>query len=136
MQLTQAMIDMRKAGKSIAEIARAVGAGKTTVQGAFAKQGKPGAVAVENRKVVGRSLAEFRQTYDKDTIVPGKVRAALKVLGAGWEYEAQFAKLAGLSLSDLGAYRDLFAAHVVALKETRRAWAGTVAVAKAMREMI
>jgi hypothetical protein len=96
-----------------------------------------GAVAAHAEKRVGKSLADFRQTYDKATIIPAKVKTALAALGAGaWEYEVQFAKIAGVSLSDLGTFRDQFAAYVVTLREGRRAWAGTAATAKQMREMI
>ena len=96
-----------------------------------------GAAGMEEKaKAAGRSLSEFRATYDKDTIIPGKVRAALRLLGCGWDYEVQFAKLAGVSLADLGNYRDQFADHVVTLRESRRAWAGTVATAKAMKGML
>ncbi|MFH1498197.1 MAG: helix-turn-helix domain-containing protein [Verrucomicrobiota bacterium] len=85
----------------------------------------------------GRSLADFRAAYDKGYIVPQKIKAALKALGSGWEYEVAFAKLCGVSLADLGTFRDAFAAsHVVTLSDHRRAWAGTAATAKAMREML
>jgi len=66
----------------------------------------------------GRTLAEFRQQYDKSTIVPGRVKAVLKQLGTGgWEYEVQFAKIAQVSLADLSVFRDQFSAHVVQLRE-------------------
>jgi hypothetical protein len=85
----------------------------------------------------GRSLAEFRAAYDKSTIVPGRVKAAIKALGAGgWEYEVQFARNAGVSLADLAAFRDEFASHIVQLKEGRRAWAGSAKAAQQMREML
>jgi hypothetical protein len=85
----------------------------------------------------GKTLADFRNTYDKATIVPSKVKAAIKEIGAsGWEYESQFAKLAGVSLSDLGMFRDEFAGYVVNLRDSRRAWAGSEKTAKTMREMI
>jgi hypothetical protein len=84
----------------------------------------------------GKSLADFRQQYDKDFIIPTRVKAALKELGGGWEYEVQFAKVAGVSLADLGNYRDQFIDHVVTLKESRRVWAGTVQMAETMRGMI
>lgn len=88
-------------------------------------------------KVAGRSLAEFRNTYDKATIVPTKVKAALKALGSGWEYEVEFAKTAGVSLADLGRFRDQFADHVVSIgRDSRRAWAGTKSTANAMKEML
>ncbi len=84
----------------------------------------------------GRSLTEFKQTYDKDTIVPAKIKAGIKELGAsGWAYENEFAHIAGLSLADLGNYRDRFADYVVSIRE-RRAWAGSTATAKSMREML
>lgn len=85
----------------------------------------------------GKSLADFRNTYDKSTIVPAKIRTAIKALGAGgWEYEVAFAKIAGASLSDIGMFRDKFADYIVSLKDSRRAWAGSASTAKAMREMI
>jgi hypothetical protein len=87
--------------------------------------------------VKGKTLADFRQTYDKATIVPAKVKAALKVLGAsGWEYEVQFSRMAGVSTMDLSAFRDQFAGHIVNLKDNRRAWAGSVKTATQMKEMI
>jgi hypothetical protein len=98
----------------------------------------PGATAAAGTPAkMGRSLTEFRATYDKATIVPTRVKAALKALGAGgWEYENIFARAAGVSLSDLANFRDAFAAHIVSLREGRRAWAGSAATATAMREMI
>jgi transposase-like protein len=141
MQWTADMQAMRDAGDSYQAIARKVGVAKSTVQKAYtahqAEGGKPAkAVASAPEKKVGRSLNEFRLTYDKDTIVPARIRAALRELGQGWEYEAQFVRLAGVSAADLGNYRDQFADHVVSLRESRRAWAGTTATAKAMREML
>jgi hypothetical protein len=85
----------------------------------------------------GRSLSEFRDTYDRNTIVPQKIRAALGELGAGWAYEVEFSKLAGIGLSELAAFRDMFSDHVVSLKrDSKRAWAGTASVAQKMREMV
>jgi len=85
----------------------------------------------------GKTLSDFRAIYDKSTIVPAKVKAGLKDLGAsGWDYEALFSKAIGVSLSDLAMFRDQFADHVVSLKEGRRIWAGSVCVAKQMRDML
>ena len=85
-----------------------------------------------------KTLSDFRQTYDKSTIVPSKVKAALKALGAsGWEYEVPFARSAGVSLADLGNFREMFAEYIVTLnRENKRAWAGSPATAKLMREML
>lgn len=85
----------------------------------------------------GKSLTDFRKAYDKDFIVPKKVRDAIKELGSTWEYESVFAKNAGVSLSDLGNYRDMFSDYIVSLKrDGKRAWAGTKQLAQQMREMV
>ncbi len=85
----------------------------------------------------GKTLADFKATYDKSFIVPNKIKDALKELGSGWAYEMDFAKLAGVSVMDIGRVRDQFAEHIVVLnRESKRAWAGTKATAKAMRNML
>ena len=86
---------------------------------------------------VGKSLSEFRQTYDKDFIVPKQVKEGLKKLGNGWEYEVDFARLIGVRLADLSNYREMFTDYIVPLHAaSKRVWAGTVALAKQMREMV
>lgn len=88
---------------------------------------------------VGRSLQDFRAEHDKSFIVPLKIREALKKLGAeGWDYEVQFLRLAGLSVTDLAAYRDEFADHFVVVggRNPKRLWAGSAALAQKMREMV
>ena len=93
------------------------------------------APSIEVKKV--KTLSDFRNTYDKATIVPAKVKAALKVLGAsGWEYEVAFVKLAGVSLMDLALFREEFAPYIVNLKDNKRAWAGSTKTATTMREML
>jgi hypothetical protein len=85
-----------------------------------------------------RSLAEFRATFDKDTIFPQKINAALSQLGKdGWAYEVEFAKLAGIGLAQLAIYRETYAEQVVQLgRDSKRAWAGSKALAAKMREML
>lgn len=93
----------------------------------------PGAAASKK----GKSLSEFRQSYDKSFIVPKRLKEGIKALGAtGWEYEVQFAKTCGISLSDLGNFRDEFAAHVIQIPGGRRVWAGSVKLAEQMKAMI
>jgi hypothetical protein len=144
---TQRTDAIRMHGDGIAtrEIARRLAIPRSSAQDAIkgAREGGGKAAATPKPKPQpactrngGRSLAEFRAVYDKDFIIPRKIKAALAALGASWEYEVQFAKLAGVSLADLGNYRDQFADNVVTLRESRRAWAGTTATAKAMREML
>jgi hypothetical protein len=115
--------------------ARAMGWPFTTLNDTLRRGTEKPSVTREPTK--GRSLAEFRNAYDKSTIIPGKVKAALKALGSGWEYEVDFAKMAGVSLGDLGKFRDQFAEYVVQIgRDSRRAWAGTKATADAMRDML
>jgi len=86
--------------------------------------------------ISGRSLGEFREKHDRSFIVPKKIRAALAALGSGWEYEMPLAKLAGVSLADLSAFRAMFEDHIVIVDRTKRAWAGTKATADKMRAMV
>ena len=135
--------------------ARASGVARTTIQkhhlraiGTPLRSSRKKNMGVEMASIVaphaspgeapkGRALDEFRARYDKDYIVPRRIKAGLESLGAGWEYEVQFARMAGISLADLAAYRDQFAGHCVALgRDSRRAWAGTVKTATEMRSML
>lgn len=84
-----------------------------------------------------KNLSDFRQQYDKSYIVPNRVKTALRELGPSWEYESQFVKLVGVTLADLGNVGEQFIEHVVVLgRDGRRAWAGTVATAEAMKKML
>lgn len=85
-----------------------------------------------------KTLADFRQAYDKDTIIPAKIRDGLGFLGPeGWEYEVEFAKMCGVSLYDMGRVRDRFADNIVTIgRNSKRAWAGSKALAAKMREMV
>lgn len=86
--------------------------------------------------VSGRSLAEFKDKYDKSTIIPRKIRAALKELGAAWEYQYEFVKRAGVSHIDMNAFHDMFADHIVTLKgESKKIWCGTTSFAKHLKEL-
>jgi hypothetical protein len=113
--------------------ADALGVSRKVLRTALAKRTS----ATAQQAAVGKSLSDFRRTYDKSFIVPNKIKAALKMLGAGWEYEVAFAKYAGVSLMDLGNVRDQFSDHIVSIgRESKRAWAGTKATADAMRRML
>lgn len=90
-------------------------------------------------KPVGKGIDEFRASYDKSFIVPRKIKAALEKLGDSWLRELDFAKLAEVSPSDLAAFREMFEEHIVALTGSdrgKRAWAGTKALARKLREML
>ncbi len=84
-----------------------------------------------------KDLSDFAKLYDKDTIIPAKIKAALAKVKTKWIYEVAFAKLAGVSLNDLGNYRTQFADYVVSIrKDNKRAWTGDKATAETMRSMI
>lgn len=92
-------------------------------------------------KIVGnpkvKTLADFKSVHDRDTVVPDRIKKALSLLGhGGWEYEAELSRLATIRLGDLHNFRDKFADYVVELKGGRRAWAGSIALAKQMRKML
>lgn len=88
----------------------------------------------------GKDITAFRKAYDKSLIVPEKIKAALAALGDSWESEGDFIKRCGLSPSDFGQYRDLFAEHTVAVrpmgKGPTRVWAGTLSFAEKLRETV
>lgn len=134
------MKHLRESGHySYARIAAKLGVAKSTVQEAFgARYGRAGYTKPEpvTNATKGRSLAEFRQVYDKDLIVPQKIKAALKGLGGSWLYEQEFVKAAGVSTADLSNYRDQFADYVVNIRRSsKRAWAGSAALANQLREI-
>jgi len=90
------------------------------------------------KKKPGRSLDEFRAAHDKNFIVPHKVKAALDSIGDGWEYQIDFLRLAGLSTTDLAAFREQFEAHIVVTKgnNPKMIWVGNVKTAQKMRDMV
>lgn len=90
-------------------------------------------------KAAGRTLDEFRRSFDKSHIIPTRIKAALESLGGAWMTETEFSKLAGVSIPDLALYREPFEGHVVVLPgqhKGKRLWAGTKAAATRMREML
>lgn len=90
-------------------------------------------------KASGKSLAEFSAAYNKDEIVPKKIRDGLKQLGNGWEYELDFMRRCSISQTDMGRFRPEFEDDFVVNtggKNPKRVWAGTKELADQMREMI
>lgn len=87
-----------------------------------------------------KSLADFRAVYDKNTIIPQKIREGLAALGNdGWENELDFIKLCGVSTIDFGRFREEFAEFYVTIggaRANKRVWAGSKALAGKMREML
>lgn len=93
-------------------------------------------------KVQARTIADFKASHDRETVVSAKVAAAiealLKIGPQHYEYEGDFIKLAKISNSDLPLIREKFKAHIVEAaavhgKTARRVWVGSVKVAKELR---
>lgn len=86
-------------------------------------------------KVVGFTREDFRARYDKSFIIPKKIQEALKKLGPNrYLTEMEFVKVAGISMTDLGAYRPLFEDDfVVVVERTKRLWCGSKALAAEFR---
>lgn len=84
-----------------------------------------------------KALGDFRELYDKSYFIPKKIKAALAKLGSGWVYEMEFAKNAGVSLTDLHSVREQFIDYVVQIgRDGRRVWSGSKTMAEQMRKMI
>lgn len=93
------------------------------------------------KTAAGKSLEDFRAAHDKNFIVPKKIREGLAALGDSWEYELDFIRSCGVSVSDFGAYRDQFEEFCVVVNptdraRTKRVYAGTKAMAAKLREMV
>ncbi len=88
------------------------------------------------------TLADFKAQFDQNVVVPNKIRAAfsamLKESPEAWEYEGDFIKRAGLSQTQIGAYREQFEKHVVVAKSSnrsdRKVWFADAKVAAKARE--
>jgi hypothetical protein len=78
--------------------------------------------------MASKTLADFRSKFDRDIVVPGKIKAALESLRKegpqAWDYEGDFIKRAGVSQTDIGKYRDQFVQHIVVAKEVGKSTQG------------
>ena len=116
---------------NVTEAAKEAGMPRTT----FRKIMKGGA-AKATPSPIGKTLAQFRETFDKNVIVPKRIKAGLEKLGDSWEYEVAFAKSAGVSLTDLANFREMFPDNWHALKrDGRRVWSSKSTI-KAIRSML
>jgi hypothetical protein len=84
---------------------------------------------------------DFRTHHDKSYIVPKKIEAGLKKLGAkGYLYQAEFMKLCEVNNpADFNAYCGAFEAdHCVVIggSKAKRAWAGSKEFAERLRAML
>jgi hypothetical protein len=89
-----------------------------------------------------KTLEDFRAAHDRNVIVPNKIREALaqllKIGPEHYEYENEFIKLAGISQTDMGMFRDQFADYFLETTRTnggrqRRVWFGDKKVVAKVR---
>jgi hypothetical protein len=96
-------------------------------------------VKPKSPKTPGRSMTDFQGTHDKNVVIPAKIKAALAAIGEEWRYEQEFLKEAGISINDLGRFRDQFDGHMVVVRtrdsKAKSVWFGTTANADKAREM-
>ena len=92
-----------------------------------------------SQKPVGKTLADFRSAHDKNVIVPSKIKKALADMESehpeNWAYEADVIKRAGISQTDMAAFREQFADHIVETsgKTSKRVWFASAKVAAKVR---
>jgi len=94
-------------------------------------------------KTTRRTIADFKAAHDPDTIVPNKIRTALaeieKVGPEHFEYEVDFLKLAGISTTQIGQYRDQFADYWLITpgtngnKSAKRVYFGNTKIVKKLK---
>jgi hypothetical protein len=92
----------------------------------------------KTKKQVGKSADEFLKAYDKNTIVPKRIRDALESLGASWLPEVEFMRLAQLSTTDLAMFREQFEDYflIVGSHNPKRIWFGDKKLAADMRAKV
>jgi hypothetical protein len=121
---------IKKHGSQV-KAAAALGMSRSTMRRILATEKSCSDAGSKKRK----TLMDFRREYDRDLIIPSKIREGLKEIG--WEYESDFARICGVSLGDLAAYREDFAAHWLTIKrDGRRVWASTKTLCDQLRKMI
>lgn len=99
---------------------------------------------------VTRNLSTFRASHDRNVIIPNKIKNALADMAEKegpetYAYESAdpeggvpFVRRAGISLTELSSFRDLFKEHIVELPNDsrsrgKRVWFATPKAAKAAR---
>ncbi len=94
-----------------------------------------------------KNLADFKSLFDRDVVMPEKIKAALAALAKegpeAWEPEGDFIRRAQLSQTDMAKYREQFEGHFVEVKiigrstsgASRRVWFGSAATAAKARGM-
>jgi len=94
------------------------------------------------KKPPKKDFAAFRSEFDKNVIVPRRIEEALKGLKKeqgteAWCYEVELLKRAGISTTDLVAFREQFSDHVVEVgsRNSKRVWFVDKDIAAQAREI-
>lgn len=128
---------LKKHGGNVTKTAEELGISRATVRKYRDDKAYSSSAASKPNHSSVKSLSDFRNEYDKDTLIPKRIKEGLASLRNGWCYESEFVKLACVSYNDLGNYRDMFSDFIVTLpQKNKRAWAGSKVTAEQMRSMI
>lgn len=82
----------------------------------------------KSKRKTPNTLSSFKSAHDKNVIIPSKIRAAfatmLKESPEAWRYEGEMITLAGISTTEMGAFRSQFEDHIVDTKGgvKKRVW--------------
>jgi hypothetical protein len=92
-------------------------------------------------KSVGKSKDDFRALYDKNFIVPTKIKQYLAALGPRtWETEKEMCSKAGISTTDISAFRSQFEEYIVLAREPGKhpqtLWCGSKSFATELKGMV
>jgi hypothetical protein len=86
----------------------------------------------------GKTTDDFRALYDKNYIVPTRIKEAIEQRGADiWETEKEFLARSKISTTDLALFREDFKEFIVETGGSRsqRIWCGSKAFATKLRAM-
>jgi len=97
------------------------------------------------KNISNAGLIEFRKQYDKNVIIPERIKAGLAKLakvradGTGWKTDQVFIKdFAGVSNTDFGMFREQFLSYAVNVgteRQPRWVWFGTEKAAAEARKI-
>lgn len=94
-------------------------------------------------KTKAKTLADFRANHDKSVIIPAKIQAGLAAMLAeggkeNHELDSEFTARIKVSQTDMGRYRDQFAAHIVETggSKPKKIWFADKTVAEKARSYL
>lgn len=83
-----------------------------------------------------KTLDDFKNTHDKNTIIPNRIKAGIAALGPnGWEYYGDFLKANKISVTDGSKFVESFKSFVVET-DKKRIICGSKKLAAKLVEMV